>query len=981
MNRMIPRTLPAAVALFAVVGAAAGFVPPDDPNRIFEIGLEEGAPTLFGRFVRSEEGIDRDLDLFRERVGGVWAVQRNPITGAPHHLLGSGVDFVAEAIDTEGRASEIAASFLARHADLLMVDPDRLGDAKTTGGHGKWVVLFKENYHGIPVFGGRAHVVMTDGGRVYAAGSDFHPDIAIGWTPSLSEGEASAIAGSDLGFLDGRDEDRGAALFVYPEERNGAYRYRLAWRTTQHLEEPLGLWETWIDAETGEIFRRENMYEFVDVSGTVRSMVNDPSYCAGASVRDVQGANVGIVGGASENTDTTGGFTIANAGGDSIEIWSRFYGPDFNVDHFTGTDARDTMTVLPGDPVEWLWDDANSDKAERDAWKHAYTVRNYVKTLDPSFTDLDYRMRVRVNRVDGYCPGNAWWDGAAMNFCQEGSGNANTASLGDVVYHEYGHGVTGRIYSGYPFDGAVGEGNSDVLSLLILSNSMLGTGFSQDVCYKGIRTANNDLIWPDDLSGGSGHTDGQMISGYIWSARAQLINRYGVATADSIIASLWHYSRKAGHPANMEDQVTWTFIYDDDDGDLDTGTPNWPELAAGATKKGFPVPVISAGVQITHGGLPSTEDEISPRTVTALAEGLTTGVDPSSVKLFYRVDGGAFTEIPMTPTGGTDEYEATLPAAPLNSRVQYYVEAADSSFHVARSPGGAPVGLHTYDVAYLYDPCESLGAWTLGDTADDATHGIWINGEPVGSQTRPDFDATPGDGQNCFVTGDVSNVKNGKTTLYSPVFDLAGQTDVSVRYARWYTNDFEAVGPLEGRDDFWNADVTNDGGASWQSLEETNVGTESWVEVEADLSALYPGIGSIQFRFTAADTGNPTRIHAAVDELRLFTAGDVSTSVADAEEGRDAPRTFTLAQNRPNPFNPLTTIAYDVGRKGSVALQVFDVRGRRVRTLVDGVQAAGTYRVTWDGKDERGRPAGSGVYFYRLESADGGITKKMTLLR
>ncbi|MFH1278793.1 MAG: T9SS type A sorting domain-containing protein [Candidatus Eisenbacteria bacterium] len=981
MNRKVSRTaLSTFAVLLGLASAASGFVPPESPNHLFEIGLADETPRVYGRFVRSEENVDGGLDLFRERVGGVWAIQRDPILGTPHHLLGSGVDFVNETIDTEARASEIASSFLAEHADLLMIDPDRLGASKTTGGHGKWVVLYPEQYEGVRVLGGRAHVVMTDKGRVYAVGSDFHPDIAIDGTPSLTEREATAIAGGDLGFLDGRDEQRGAELFVYPEERDGAYAYRLAWRVTQQVEEPLGLWESWIDARTGEIFRRENRYEFTDVTGTLRSIVNEPSYCAGTSTQDVQMANVGLVGGASVICDSAGGFTVTNAGVDSIGLWSSFFGPDFNVDYFTGTDSKDTIMVLPGEPVEWLWDDANSDKAERDSWKHSYTVRNFMKTLDPTFTGLDYRMRVRVNRVDGYCPGNAWWDGQGMNFCLEGGGFANTASLGDVVYHEYGHGVTGRLYGGFGYDGAVSEGNSDVISMIILSNSMLGTGFGQGSCNQGIRTSNNSLMYPDDLTG-EGHADGQLIAAYFWASRANLITRYGVPAADSIVAGLWHFSRKSGHPANMEDQVTWTFIYDDNDGDLDTGTPNFPELSAAATKKGFPVPVISAGVQITHGGLPSTEDEFSPRVVTAVAQGLTTGIDPNSVKLFYRVDGAAFAEVAMTPAGGADEYEATLPAAPMNSRVQYYIEAADSSFHVNWSPGGAPLGLHTYDVAFLYDPCESLGAWTLGDTADDATNGVWINDEPVGNLTRPEYDWTPGDGEICFVTGNTSNVKNGRTTLYSPVFDLSGKTDVTVRYSRWYSNDFEAVAPLQGRDDYWNADVTNDGGASWQSLENTNVGTESWVEVEADLSVLYPSLGSVRFRFTAADTGSPTRVHAAVDELRIFTAGDVSTSVADAEAGSGVPRAFALAQNRPNPFNPTTTIAYEIGKKGKVSLAVFDVRGRRVRALVDDVQTAGAYRVSWDGKDDGNRPAGSGVYFYRLRSADGEIAKKMTLLR
>lgn len=981
MNQAILRALLSMLAVVSFLAAPArAFVPAESVAAAYEIRPAGDLPAPYGRFVRSEERLDADLERFTARLGGVWAVQRDPVLGTPHHLLGSGIEYVHERIDTEARASEVAASFLAENGDLLKVDADRLGAGVATEHAGKWAVIFPETYAGLMVFGGRAHVVMTEGGRVYAIGADFHPNIALDPHPSVSEAEAVAIAGAGLGFVDGRDEFTGAELLVYPETRGGTIVYRLAWSVTQEVQDPLGLWRTWVDAGTGQVFGRENLYEFADVTGTARAIVNNPNYCIGESELAMMGLDMNVLGVGSAVSDTTGDFVVAGAGTDSVELWSQFYGPSFNVDYYTGTDSRDTVKVLPGQPYTWLWDDSNSDKAERDAWYHSNVVRNWIKALDPSFTGLDYRMRVRVNRVDGYCPGNAWWDGQGMNFCLEGNSYGNTASIGDVVYHEYGHGVTGRVYSGFGFDGAVSEGNSDVIAMLSTGNSIVGPGFTINMCFIGIRSSNTSMMYPDDLSG-EGHHDGQLICGYFWELRGRMITTYGVEQGTALTADLWHFSRKLGKPYDMPDQVTWTFIYDDDDGNLDTGTPNFADMAASATARGFAVPVISQGVQITHAGLESTTDEVSSRTVTAVVTGLSAGIDPSSVMLHHRVDGGLFTDVGMTPTGGADEYEATIPAAAQGSRVEYFVDASDSASHHAASPGNAPVALHKYDVVYLYDPCETVGGWTIGDVTDDATAGIWIDAEPIGNETRPDFDATPAAGENCFVTGNTANVRNGKTTLYSPVYDLAGKSDVLVRYDRWYSNDFEAVAPLNGRDDYWNVDVTGDGSQTWLPVEETNNGTESWIEIEVDVSALFPVLGDIQFRFTAADTGSATRIHAAVDELRILVGSDISTDVADADGAANAPRRFALDQNRPNPFNPVTSIAYEVGLRGKVTLGVYDVRGRHVRTLVDGVQTEGAYRVTWDGKDDGERPVGSGVYFYRLRNAEGEITKKMTLLR
>ncbi len=96
----------------------------------------------------------------------------------------------------------------------------------------------------------------------------------------------------------------------------------------------------------------------------------------------------------------------------------------------------------------------------------------------------------------------------------------------------------------------------------------------------------------------------------------------------------------------------------------------------------------------------------------------------------------------------------------------------------------------------------------------------------------------------------------------------------------------------------------------------------------------------------------------------------------------EVPEGFGLRQNVPNPFNPVTTIAYEVPAGGGrVTLQVFDVGGRLVATLVDGAEPEGERSVTWRGVDEEGRELPSGVYFYRLVAPGYETTRKMLLLK
>ena len=129
--------------------------------------------------------------------------------------------------------------------------------------------------------------------------------------------------------------------------------------------------------------------------------------------------------------------------------------------------------------------------------------------------------------------------------------------------------------------------------------------------------------------------------------------------------------------------------------------------------------------------------------------------------------------------------------------------------------------------------------------------------------------------------------------------------------------------------------------------------------------------------------------------LRPLVAGaDPSTALALTEvqlnEGRiealfqagsALPTVLALYPNYPNPFNPQTTLRYDLPRPGQVQLTIYNLVGQRVRTLVDRHQQAGHYRLTWDGKDDAGFAAASGLYLYRLESETGSLVRKMLMVK
>ncbi len=100
--------------------------------------------------------------------------------------------------------------------------------------------------------------------------------------------------------------------------------------------------------------------------------------------------------------------------------------------------------------------------------------------------------------------------------------------------------------------------------------------------------------------------------------------------------------------------------------------------------------------------------------------------------------------------------------------------------------------------------------------------------------------------------------------------------------------------------------------------------------------------------------------------------------------GGNTPTTFRLYQNHPNPFNPTTTIRFDVPGSAArvpVTLAIFSVRGERIRVLVEAERAPGTYSETWDGRDDNGVAVGSGVYFYSLRAGTQQTSRRMVLLK
>jgi hypothetical protein len=101
----------------------------------------------------------------------------------------------------------------------------------------------------------------------------------------------------------------------------------------------------------------------------------------------------------------------------------------------------------------------------------------------------------------------------------------------------------------------------------------------------------------------------------------------------------------------------------------------------------------------------------------------------------------------------------------------------------------------------------------------------------------------------------------------------------------------------------------------------------------------------------------------------------------DGSTEENKPTTFNLSQNYPNPFNPVTNFKFSLPQASHVKIEIFNILGQNVKTLVDEDMRAGSFVVDWDGKDQRGVEVSSGIYFYRIIAGDFSSVKRMVLLK
>ncbi len=837
-----------------------------------------------------------------QELGGNWTVMRwNQYSETPRKVVGSGIELVPGGLHSEAQVEQVARAFIAAHAHFFGIDEGALATYRVTHAMGKWAIQFQQTVRGYPVEDAFGHLVFTDSGRLYAFGTNYYDDVSIPLAPALARESAVAIARAAVPFDEDSEltpivADRTVVLPMLVgagEERR--MTFRLAHRTEVPTDEPYGLYATYVDAATGEVLRRENQVENF-YSGSSTGDVEIPSYCAGNTPNTpFAHMNVVITNVGTAETDAAGNFSIAGSAGTQTYT-AAFDGPVVNVNcsGCAGGDAISTGPIDADTPLAITFPSGTYRADERDCFYFINKTRDYITSIDPAWFYPKVTANVNVNST---C--NANWGGTILNFFRTGAGCHNTGELGDVMAHEYGHCIQSDLLLGQGPNG-MGEGNSDIAATFIIDGSQIGLGFYDGDCSRALscptacRDCENTLQYPADVIGQPIHSAGRVICGFNWDTRQALEAKYGAAAGKLKTAQLWHFSRKMfGNSAyDQPDQVLDYFVINDNDGNLDNGTPDHTEICGAATAHGFTCPPILTGVLISHTPLGNTTNTATPYDVVATITSTAGALNPDTLIVRYRLNGaGAYTDVQMTATGNPDEYHALIPAQPCGTDVDYFIVAEDVFANRRTHPATAPAATHRFLVlgtlvVYAQD-FEAASDWTQ-DPTHTASTGAFVRIDPNATSFQPADDASPPPGVFGWITAQnssdgVDDVDNGVAATRSPVIDLS--TAISpVLSMKYFHGQRDTGGDPTG--DFFRISLSNDGGATYPvNLAATGDATSAatWKSLDVDLESVIALTNQMRIRVQAADgpaTGD--LVEAGVDEVYILACEEPADTLPPA---------------------------------------------------------------------------------------------------
>ncbi len=430
----------------------------------------------------------------------------------------------------------------------------------------------------------------------------------------------------------------------------------------------------------------------------------------------------------------------------------------------------------------------------------------------------------------------------------------------------------------------------------------------------------------------------------------------------------------------------------------------------------FPIPPIITNVSVLSNQPESVPQyDVGAQIFTLFSSTIQTAT------LYYSVDNGqTFNSVPMTNVVG-DSFVASIPAQPFGSIVKYYVKAVDDQGLSYTQPQTAETDSIYFSFGVFKPNTQTLALGFEEGSGVPLDTTVYSN--PVTMIGNPTFSTNAAVGNySIYLEGDSSYLEVDSPFLSSEEFcvDFWFNADSMRTYCRiinrpndagtWWTNNFQVrFNPdhrlYAGSDG--SVTITLDDSmhlGEWYHViyEVKKAPAGDTVSYYAVLRLADANDNVIEQKYAGFDTpviiaqaplrigkaaygGYPPYYMGYLDNINIYNypAADLplETIVGIDNELANTPRRYELKQNFPNPFNPVTEIRFELPRTQDVKIVVYDVLGRKVRTLVDAKMSFGRHAVVWDGTDDFNRPVASGIYFYQMVTKNFTKVRKMILMK
>ena len=736
--------------------------------------------------------------LQQARLGhAMWDAQ----TDVPLRIWGRGIDApgsTADAQVAETAARKLLAQYLptlapgAQPSDFELVSNVLFNDART--------VAFVQRWHGLRVIGGQVSFLFKRD-HMIVMGSEALPNIDAAMPrQTLSTTVARSTAQSwiaQAANVTARASDVGERVVLPLVKSHGKQgpdiEYRIAHSVRVDAVGRAGTWDVFVDGNDGSPIARQSRLHF-DGPATGTILYHAPLRFPGDAAMDFPAAfATSTIDGTPTTADING--VVSWLSGITSTVVPQAAGTYVAVTDGLSHPVTASLTLDPSGTTTWDVGSVITDIAQTSAYVHANIVKQYARTH--FYPNLDYVngvLSVTTNEQNmGTC--NAYSTGDDVHFFPGDDTCQNTGALADVVYHEFGHSLhNNAVIQGVGnFESSLSEGLADYDAANITGDPAIGPGFfTNGDPIRNIDPVGSEAKYPDDFvdenAGGDPHSNGLIISGALWDLRKALIISMGEDAAITATNKIFYgeMQRAADIPSTFVEAL----VADDDDGDLDNGTPNQCAIVTAFTPHGLTANTLGAPLV----GSPTLDGLNLTLPISAPASSSCPPPQPASGVLTWQLRGNAATTGTVNLTTGATNWTATLPTEPDGSVIQYQIAVTLTDGSVISLPNNpADPFYETYVGAVTKIYCNDFEVQPT-DWTHSATTGTddWQWGTAGGASSgSPDAIVAHG-GTHVFgiqLGSDGLYQPSTTESLVSPMVSTTGFTNVRLQYYRWLTSE------------------------------------------------------------------------------------------------------------------------------------------------------------------------------------------------